>query len=226
MDIWNIVLTIVITALGVAFALWYENLGSPRLIILLDETTEGDTTGGLTVRILHLKVKNNPKKCPVVRKQTAFACHGNITFLTDKLKETGKSILFKWDGTPEPIIPLILNGKIVYQTDNRLIRTTRFIDIPPGEEEKLAIAVRIKGDSEAYGFSYLNYQQSDLRDPGSILSTGNFVARITITSGDTVFKEDFPFTNPEKFKEFDLVYSLRLNNDVFEGLEIGSKQGV
>jgi hypothetical protein len=205
MDIWDIILTIVITALGVTFALWYENLGSPRLIILPDATTEDKKMNELTTRFLHLKVKNDPKNFPAVPKQTAFACHGNITFLTDKFEEIGKSIQYKWDGTPEPINPEILNRRIVYLTDNRLIRTTRFIDIPPGEEESLAIAFRIKGDSEAYGWSYLNYQHSDWRHPGSILPSGNYVARITITSGDTVVKKDIPFTNPENFEEFDLV---------------------
>ena len=142
----------------------------------------------------------------MVPKKTAFACHGNITFLTDDRVETGKNIQFKWDGTPEPIKPEILNGKIVYLPDNRLIRFTRYIDIPPGEEESLAIAFRIEGDSEAYSWSYLNYQHPDWRHPGSILPLGNYIARITISSGDTIEKKDFPFVNPKNFVEFDLVH--------------------
>jgi len=205
MDICSIVLTVVSTVLGVVFALWYENLGSPRMIILPDTTIEGIKNNGLTTRFLHLKVRNNPRKLPFVPKQTAYACHGNISFLTDKCEPTNINIQFKWAGTPEPIRPEISNGKPVYLLDNNLIRSTRFIDIPPGEEERLAIAFRIKGDADAYGWSYLNYQSPDWRHPESTLSPGSYIARITITSGDTIVKKDIPFANPADFDKFDLV---------------------
>ena len=158
----------------------------------------------MTTRFLHLKVVNAARKIPFVPKQTAYACHGDITFLTDDLEHTGKSIQFKWDGTPAPIKPEILNGKIVFLPDVSLIRLTRYIDIPPGEEESLAVAFRVEGDSEAYGWSYLNYQCPDWRHPASILPSGNYVAHITIISGDTIVKKDVRFANPENFQEFDL----------------------
>ena len=205
MNIWDIILNLALAALGVIFALWYENLGAPRLIILPYITTQDKKGNGLTTRFLHLKVKNSPRKFPFVTKQTANACHGNIIFLTEKYGQTGKSIQFKWDGTPEPIKQEILNNQVVYLPDRRLIRATRFIDIAPDEEESLAIAFRIQGDSDAYGWSFLNYQILDWRYPESILPLGNYIARITITSGDTVVKKDFPFTNPENFEEFDLM---------------------
>ena len=206
MDVRDIILNIVLAALGVIFALWYENLGAPRLIISPHITTQGEKANGLTTRFLHLKVKNSPRKFPFVPKQTAYACHGNIIFLTEKNEQTGTSIQFKWDGTPEPIKPEILNGNVVYLPDNSLIRTTRFIDIAPGEEESLAVAFRIQGDSEAYSWSYLNYQYPDWRYSDSSFPLGNYIARITITSGDTVIKKDFPFRNPDNFEEFDLMH--------------------
>lgn len=202
---WDIVLNIALVALGVVLALWYENLGSPRLIILPHETTHETKSNELTTRFLHLKVKNSPRKFPFVRKQTAYSCHGSITFLTYKLDPTGINIQFKWDGTPEPIKPEILDGQIVHLFDNSLIRFTRYIDIPPGEEESLAIAFRIAGDTAAYGWSYFNFQHQDWRHPDNILPLGDYIARITITSGDIKVKKDVPFTNPERFKEFDLI---------------------
>ena len=201
----EIILNIVLAAVGVIFALWYENLGAPRIIIIPDITTQDTKANGLTTRFLHLKVKNSPRSFPFVTKQTASACHGSIIFLTDKLEQIGNSIQLKWDGTPEPIKPEILNGQVIYLFDNSLIRLTRYIDIPPGEEESLAIAFRISGDKVAYGWSYINYQYPNWRYTDSTLPFGEYIARITITSGDTIVKKDIPFINPEKFNGFDLL---------------------
>lgn len=204
MNLCDIILSVVLMFLGVIIALWYENLGSPILKIFPHDTTEGNYKIG-TVKFIHLKVKNDPRSILFVPKQTAYACHGDIEFLTDKHEPTNISVQFKWDGTPEPVKAEILGEKVVYLPDNRLIRTTRFIDIAPGEEETLAIAFRNKDDVNAYGWSYLNYQTPDWRYPGCALPTGNFIARITIKSGDIVVKEDFPFANPENFNDFDLL---------------------
>ncbi|HEY5571428.1 MAG TPA: hypothetical protein VIK64_00305 [Anaerolineales bacterium] len=72
----------------------------------------------MTTRFLHLKVVNAARKIPFVPKQTAYACHGDITFLTDDLEHTGKSIQFKWDGTPAPIKPEILRIPMKASTES------------------------------------------------------------------------------------------------------------
>ena len=50
MEVWDILLNVCLAVLGVVLALWYENLGAPRLIILPHITTQDKKENGLTTR--------------------------------------------------------------------------------------------------------------------------------------------------------------------------------
>jgi len=203
----NIFLNFGFVFFSIILALWYENLGAPKLRIFIDPTTDSIKENGWRTRFLHLKVKNEPRKGFLfVTEQTAFSCHGTITFLTADYKQLGNPMPIRWDGNPEPLNPKIVNNEIKYLVDNRLMRLSRYIDIPPFEPESLAIAVRIEGDPNAYGWTGESYKYN-WRHPDYKLPAGEYVARISLTTGDRVFKQDFRFKNPEQFESFDLVYS-------------------
>ena len=205
--LFNICLNLLFVFVGIVLALWYENLGAPRLKISGGLTTDSVKPNGWKTRFLHLDVKNDPRaKIPFVTRQTAFSCHGTITFLTTDDKQIGNPMPIRWDGNPEPLKPEVVNGKIEFLPDFRLMRLSRYIDIPPGESEGLAIAVRIDGLSDAYGWTGESYLHN-WQHPEYQLPTGDYVAHIYLTTGDSIFKQDFRFTNPEMFKAFDLVLS-------------------
>jgi hypothetical protein len=206
-SLFNIGLNLVFVFVGIVLALWYGNLGAPRLRISPGLTTDSVKPNEWQTRFLHLNVTNVPRKnIPFVTKQTAFSCHGTVTFLTAYQKQIGNSMPIRWDGNPEPLNPEVVNNEIKFLPDFRLMRLSRYIDIPPYETESLAVAVRINGDTDAYGWTSESYLYN-WRYPEHQLPVGTYIARINITTGDSSFKQDFPFTNPEAFESFDLVAS-------------------
>src|SRR6266511_2339698 len=117
--------------LGVVLAIWYESLGSPRLVIVPEDTTDEVKSNGWHTRFLHLGVKNLPTRAPFLTRQTAFSVHGTISFFTLDGIQIGKTMPIRWDGAPEPIKYEVFEGKIITVPDPRLVRISRFMDIPP-----------------------------------------------------------------------------------------------
>jgi len=190
--------------LGFALAIWYDRLGSPRLLFIPEDTTDGIKTNGWRTRFLHIGVINSPKKVPFLRRQTAFSVHGTISFFTMDDKQVGKTMPIKWDGTPEPIKFEVVEGEIVAIVDPQLVRISRFIDIPPDEKESLAIAVRIYDDKSAYGWTSESYFRG-WRHPDFALPIGKYIAKVRLTTGDAIFEKEFQFNNLYKFQNFDLI---------------------
>lgn len=189
--------------LGVVIAIWYENRGSPRLIFTPEKTTDEVKSNGLRTRFLHISVKNNPMIVPLVTRQTAFSVHGTISFIKSDGQQIGKAMPIRWDGAPEPIKYEVVNERIVPIPDPRLVRISRYMDIPPNEKESLAIAVRIYDDKIAYGWTSENYFKN-WRNDDFALPLGEYVAYVKLTTGDTNFEDKFSFSNLDAFETFDL----------------------
>jgi hypothetical protein len=193
--------------LGVVLALWYEKLGSPRLDIIAAETSDGKRQMGKRARFLKLKVTNKPRKPFLVHRQTATSCTGTIMFYTtDREKVINNPMSIKWDGTPEPIIPILKSDDtFAYLTDPRLLPGARFINIAPDDEAGFAIAVRVKGNSNAYGWTPESYSNEYWKIPKYELPPGEYIVHVRI-SGDNVksIEKEFHFINPKSFKKFDL----------------------
>jgi hypothetical protein len=199
----DIVVNVLLAFVGVVVALWYENLGSPRLEISPGLTTDDvNPLSCRRTRFLHLNVRNNPRTARFVPRQTSYATHGTITFVTSEHRAIG-TMPIRWDGAPEPLRTEIVDNQITYLPDHRLIRISRYIDIPPDESESLAIAVRIEGDTSAFGWTCESYFHG-WRHPDYELPPGRYVARVKIVSGDRVFQKEFPFVNPGELGGFDL----------------------
>jgi hypothetical protein len=169
-----------------------------------DFTTDENKQDGRRTRFLHVRVTNSPKRVPFVPKQTATSSHGTITFYDNDGNQLGIPMPIKWDGTPEPLNLEISNGKIVYLLDQRLLRGTRFIDIPPDESETLAIAVRILNKTNAYGWTGESYSH-DWCHPAYEIPNGEYTAKIKVFSGDSKAEEYFKFILGEEFEDFDLI---------------------
>lgn len=190
--------------LGVVLAIWYENLGSPCLLLMLGNTTDNDIPNMGRVRFLRLQVKNNPKRVPLVTRQTAYSVHGTVTFIRKSDgSQIGQVMPIRWDGAPEPIRYEISNGQLLPIPDPTLVRISRYINIPPDEQESFTIAVRIYGEEIAYGWTSESYFHK-WRHNDYKLPIGEYVVKIRLTTGDATFREEFSLTNFDKFETFDL----------------------
>jgi hypothetical protein len=92
----------------------------------------------------------------------------------------------RWASSPEPID---LTGQIVDQQQpaQLVCRIVNFaglesrMDVYPGEEEKLDVAVRFRGEPECYGWNNEAYF-NDWRTPDWKLDGGMYLVRAVITS--------------------------------------------
>jgi len=130
----DIFIEVLLTFLGVVLALWYENQGAPRLEFLPHDPTDDNKAYG-RCKFFHVNVRNAPKKKRWVPRQTAQACHGDVTFFTADHKQLGRPMPIRWNGMPEPIQWQILYGEVKELLDQRLMRISRYIDIPPDKIE-------------------------------------------------------------------------------------------
>ena len=110
----------------------------------------------------------------------------------------------RWDGAPEPLKAEVVDNKVVHLPDHRLLRVSQYMDIPPDETESLAVAIRIQGDADAFGWTSASYFH-DWRHPDFRLPPGKYTARLLLASGDRTFQKDFPFVNSADFESFDLL---------------------
>ena len=207
MTLADILLNLALAFGAIVVALWYENLGAPRVVIQPGKTTDDVKPNGRRTRFLHLDVLNSPRRVPLVTRQTAFAAHGSIQFHAANGEPISGAMPIRWDGSPEPVKHEILNASVVSLLDHRLLRISRFIEIFPDEKESLAVAVRILGDNEAYGWTGESYIH-DWRHPDFRLPLGTLRATVRIATGDTVTTKQISFNNPPKFEEFDLTPTL------------------
>lgn len=190
---WSLLLAFV----GVLFALWYENIGRPSLKVTVTPTRTNIKSGDLNTRFLSLKVQNVPKRAPLVRRQTAIATYGKIVFMDSGYATVARPLHVRWDGKAECIKYLAVNGQVVPMFDPSLVRQGRYIDIPPDEAATLAIAFRIAGEEEAFGWSNESYAHPHRKNPDFRLLPGDYIARVSIFSGDSPpVQKDFRFSNP------------------------------
>jgi hypothetical protein len=151
-----------------------------------------------------LIVRNNPRKAFFVPRRTAQGVHGSITFFDDRGQRVSeKDMPIRWDGAPEPLKYDVRNGQVEILPDPKLVRVSRFIDIYPDEKESLSPAVKIEGEDKAYGWTSESYFE-EWRHPDFELPEGDYVARVSLKCGDQLVEEDFRFSNPTEFTNFDL----------------------
>ncbi|MFQ5789960.1 MAG: hypothetical protein ACE5JI_05720 [Acidobacteriota bacterium] len=201
----EMVVEILLVAFGVVLALWYENLGSPRLRMSIAEPSDHDQRpGNIRARFIHLWVENNPRRLWLVPRQTAYACRGTITFLDDGGDVIAEDMPIKWDSNPEPLkYELDNKGELRTLPDPRFLHVSRRIAIPPGQSETLAVAVRVHGETEVYGWTPESYFRS-WRHEDYRLPDGGISARVSIATGDRTFPDEFRIRNPENLSEFNI----------------------
>jgi len=202
-QIMDLLIQVIFVFIGIVAALWYENLGSPRIYFSQAETLDRKLENGQRARSLCIKVLNSPKRFPFVPRQTATSCHGSITFLDSDQKPISQPMQIRWADSPEPIKNEISNNEIVKLPEQNLIRLSRYIDIPPDESEICDLAIRFYGEDTAYGWNTYSYFKN-MRHPDFQISQGEAFARLSLFAGDSKFESFITFMNPKEYDKFEL----------------------
>ena len=185
------ILSIIIGAIiAIVITMVTEMLRKPRLHLKIippvDMVLNG--TPANQMRALRLKLTNTalPSWAQWMSRNAALQCHGNITFhhLDDGQNVFGRSMYIRWTGTPEPI-PLSIQignqqGKIY---DPSRFTLSQRIDVYPGENVELDVAVRLDNEPLGYGWSNENYFSDPLwRTPKWTLQPKRYLVRINVLS--------------------------------------------
>jgi hypothetical protein len=190
----DIILGIIMAALGAFLAVWYEDTGHPRLILSIDDFTDGPRGNHGRVKFLHVAVRNHPWKVPFVSRKTAYACEANITFYCRDDSVVGP-MPGRWSDNPEPLKYEVVNGQIQLLLDNALMAANRIINIPPLRSKRLDIAIRHATDRDAFGWTDTSYQY-DWRHPQYRLSNDVYDVLVEASAEDRVFSNRFRLLNP------------------------------
>ena len=198
---WDFLFQIVLTVTSLVLALWYADLGKPRLRLEI-LAPERVYFGNKETLFLKLNVFNNPlKDIPFISRNTAFSCHGSISLL-DLSKKTIFEMPIRWSNNPQPIRPDLDQGKIVTMVDQSLIRASRYIDIPADESEALDVCYRDLKEKVAIGWNSDSYWIPGGRFPDRILPSGDYIIHVIIKHNDGSAQAEFLLHNPESINEY------------------------
>lgn len=153
---------------------------------------------------MKLSVLNLPRKnVPFVSRNTAFSCHGSITFL-DLSRKTFFDMPIRWSNNPQPVRPDIDEGKFVTVVEESLMRAGKYIDIPADEREELDVGYRDPIEKVVVGWNNDSYRAPGGRFPVRVLPTGDFIIHVTIKHNDGSIQSEFLLHNPEDVGDFKL----------------------
>lgn len=215
----QIIMGVVFTTIGVFVALWYSDIGkaSLRFELMQIDSRLMEISGPngkpiqRKVRFPHVMVFNRPRRAWLVTSRTAYDCNGIIEFLNVDTRTPIHKIAMpiSWSDNPEPVKHEFNPKSKVLQgiADPSLERSRRFMNIPPNHGEPIDIAGRFvddgKDDEVAFGWTPKCYYFG-WRHPEFVIPQGEFIARITITTGDQEFHQEYLLKNPDVFDHFDL----------------------
>jgi len=200
---WDFLFQIVLTVTSVVLALWYADLGKPRLKLeILD--LQKVYIGSEETLFLKLSVLNQPlRNIPFISRNTAFSCHGSISFL-DLSNKTIFEMPIRWSNNPQPFSLDVDQNKIVTLIDQSLIRASRYIDIPADEKEELDVCYRDPKEKIAIGWNSDSYLIVGGRFPDRIIPSGDYIVWVTIKHNDGSVQSKFLLHNPESIDNYKL----------------------
>ena len=134
-------------------------------------------------RSLRIDVSNAARPWTILA--PAVACRARIEFYNaaDGHNVFGRPMVGRWANSPapEPTISQMPGGAIVAILDVDKFNRESRLDIYPAETEPLDVAVRFKGDQKCYGWNNKSTLHPKGRVPQWELSSGVFIAKVTVT---------------------------------------------
>jgi len=219
----EIVLSVIFGGLiTVLTAMWVEYQRRPRLRIYIEDPPVDlpvlavGLWAGVAKRHLRVRLRNEPlpRIARWMQRAAALQCRAEITFhhLNDGQDVFSRAMAARWAKSPEPIASQILDlaGNVRFQIQD-FSRTTieSRIDVYPGEEEILDIAVRFSDGPDCYGWNNESYF-NNWRTPGWKLTPGRYLVRAVVTSSGQKCTEVLRLVNDlDQLTDFRLLSATR-----------------
>jgi len=176
------------------------------------EIPQNDPLNREPCKWLRVTVKNDPTPWWIRRiydRFPAYGCRARLTFhhldgrpIYDPVMEG------RWTNTAEPtrrIIVLTLETTTPTEYVHfDMLSVQRQVDIAPGREELLDVAIRFAGDGESYGFNSESYEHR-WRHPQWRLPTGRVLVRVLVDTGGRIFSNVFEIANDVAYADFRLL---------------------
>lgn len=173
--------------------MYVEYLRTPRLRLAIEQPPcdvpypDGQRPA-LNARYLRLKLSNEPLPSAArwMQRAAALQCRGEITFhhFDDGQDVFGRGLSVRWADSPQPIASQILDleGNPRFQIlDFARAATTSRVDVYPGEEQLLDVAVRFDDEPDCYGWNDESYFYS-WRNRKWKLPQGRYLVKVVVTS--------------------------------------------
>ena len=161
-----------------------------------------------------LRNKALPRALQWIQRSAALQCQGQVAFHSDdnhKLNLFGNAMRIRWANSPEP---MGITGQIIdlhnpAQVISRIISmgaAIPTIDVYPGEEEILDIAVRFDGEDDFYGWNNESYF-NNWRTPAWEMPKGKYLVKVEISSSGSKCTNTFRL-----FNQMNVLTSFRLED--------------
>jgi len=202
-------------------AMWVEYLRRPSLSLAIEEPPldRPAVTGRGTSRNLRLRLRNKslPWILRWIQRAAALQCRGEITFhhLDDGQDVLGRAMPVRWVNSPEPVAPQIYDLQ-QHQPQFYIVDFSRGsgesrIDVYPGEEEMLDVAVRFQGEADCYGWNNEVYG-NNWRTPRWRLPRGRYLVKVVVTSSGQKCADVFRMVNDvEQLTDFRLIKASKVD---------------
>lgn len=175
----------------IATAMGVEYFRRPQLSLFIEnppcDITYAPQRPALNARHVRVKLRNAPLPLGLrwMQRAAALQCRGEITFHhLDGQNIFGRQMAVRWANSPQPIASQIVDtqGIAQYQIlDFARMATAVRMDVYPGEEEIVDVAVRLDDETDCYGWNDEAYIHL-WRNPSWRLPRGRYLVRVVITS--------------------------------------------
>ena len=173
---------------SITLTMLIEYLRLPRLILEIEQPPHtANNPDKTTRRHLRLILKNKPLPPGFgwMQRSAATQCKGAITFhvIGDGQDVFGRSMEVRWASSPGPRRSQILNldGNVQYKIQDFGRAGTGRVDVYPGDQEILDVAVRYEGETDCYGWNNEVYF-NNWRNPDWRLEPERYLVKVVITS--------------------------------------------
>lgn len=148
-------------------------------------------------KFVHVVVTNRRQQLRhiVFGSRRAIFCQADVEFVDSVTERTFFTLEGRWSSIGEPV--QLLKGDRVF--DFSKVPALSFDHIAPGKSARLAVAIKIEGQSEFYAFSNLSYAFPKLDNPEWRIESMESAFRVTVTAGngERVTKQ-FKLLNPSR----------------------------
>ena len=212
---WTLILGAILGTLGsIGAAIAVEYLRRLRLFLTIEKPpldwTAQPNAPAQAVRSLRLVLANKelPRWARWMVRAPALQCRAAISFHhLDGQNVCGRVMSGRWAGSPQPVpLPVVGPGGQQFQLiDYERLTLASRIDVYPGDEEILDVAIRADTDAECYGWNNEAYfSNPKWRNPAWKLSPGRYLVRAEVISSGQKCRGIFRLINDVPRSDFRL----------------------